>query len=107
MSRALRFNRETARRAVRPGLLLLATAAFVVIAACNPGKRITRANVNEVQDGMSKKQVESILGVPSSVDTKDFVVMKKTTYVYRQGEASVTIVFKEDKVESKESTLKE
>ena len=56
---------------------------------------------------MAKKQVESILGLPTSVDTKDFVVMKKTTYVYRQGDDTVTIVFKEDKVESKESTLTE
>ena len=31
--------------------------------------------------------------------------MKKTTYVYRQGKDSVTIVFKDDKVQSKESTL--
>jgi len=31
--------------------------------------------------------------------------MKKTTYVYRQGKDSVTIVFQDDKVQSKESTL--
>ena len=29
--------------------------------SCSPGKRITKANVDEVEDGMSKKQVESIL----------------------------------------------
>ncbi|MEO5722249.1 MAG: outer membrane protein assembly factor BamE [Chthoniobacterales bacterium] len=107
MGDALRFNKERARRAVRPALLLVVTLTFVVIAACNPGKRITKANVDQVTDGMAKKQVESILGVPSSVDTKDFVVMKKTTYVYTQGQDTVTIVFKEDKVVSKESTLTE
>ncbi len=107
MSAAPRFTKETARRAVRPALLLVATLTFVVIAACNPGKRITKVNVDQVQDGMAKKQVESILGAPTSVDTKDFVVMKKTTYVYKQGSDTVTIVFKEDKVESKESTLTE
>jgi hypothetical protein len=54
---------------------------------------------------MAKKQVESILGPPTTVDTKDFVLLKKTVYVYAQGKESVTITFKEDKVQSKVSTL--
>ena len=81
-------------------VLLLALAV-----SCTPGKRITKANVDEVTEGMSKKQVESILGPPTSINNEDFVIMKKTTYVYRQGKDSVTIVFQDDKVQSKESTL--
>jgi len=54
---------------------------------------------------MSKKQVESILGPPTSLANEDLVIMKKTTYVYRQGKDMVTIVFKDDKVQSKNSTL--
>ena len=84
-------------------LLLVAVLAFAV--SCSPGKRITKANVEEVEEGMSKKQVESILGHPTSITNEDFVIMKKTTYVYRQGKDSVTVVFKDDKVQSKESTL--
>jgi hypothetical protein len=68
-------------------------------------KRISKENVDQVAEGMSKKQVESILGPPTSLDNKDFVIMKKTTYIYRQGKDSVTIVFKDDKVQSKDSTL--
>jgi outer membrane protein assembly factor BamE (lipoprotein component of BamABCDE complex) len=83
-------------------LLLLLIALAV---SCNPGKRITKANVDEVTEGMSKKQVESILGPPTSINNEDFVIMKKTTYVYRQGEDTVTIVFKDDKVQAKDSTL--
>lgn len=86
---------------------LLCFFVALCLAACQPSKRLTKANVDEVQDGMAKKQVESILGMPTTVDTKDFVVMKKTTYVYKQGDDTVTIVFKEDKVQSKDSTLKE
>ena len=82
-------------------LVLLLALGF----SCTPGKRITKANVEEVEDGMSKKQVESILGHPTSITNEDLVIMKKTTYVYRQGNDSVTIVFKDDKVQSKESTL--
>ena len=81
-------------------VLLLALAV-----SCTPGKRISKANVDEVTEGMSKKQVESILGPPTSINTEDFVIMKKTTYVYRQGKDTVTIVFKDDKVQAKDSTL--
>ena len=71
------------------------------------GKRIRKANVDEVAEGMSKKQVESILGPPTELDSKDFLILKKTTYVYRQGSDTVTIVFKDDKVVEKQSTLTE
>jgi outer membrane protein assembly factor BamE (lipoprotein component of BamABCDE complex) len=80
-------------RSISRFLLLLLLALAI---SCG-GKRITKANVDEVSEGMSKKQVESILGPPTS--------MKKTTYVYRQGKDTVTIVFKDDKVQSKDSTL--
>jgi len=94
MKRTLRFLR----------LFSLATAAGLVLGSCHPD-RITKANVDAVAEGMSKKQVESILGPPTSIDTTDLIVMKKTTYVYRQGHGTVTIVFNDDKVQSKESTL--
>ena len=84
-------------------LLLLLLLSLAV--ACTPGKRITKANVDEVTEGMSKKQVESILGPPTSINNEDFVIMKKTTYVYRQGKDTVTVVFKDDKVQAKDSTL--
>lgn len=89
-------------RSISRFLLVLVLALSV---SCTPGKRITKANVEEVEQGMSKKQVESILGHPTSISNEDLVIMKKTTYVYRQGKDSVTIVFKDDKVQSKESTL--
>jgi outer membrane protein assembly factor BamE (lipoprotein component of BamABCDE complex) len=87
------------RRISRLFLLLL-----LVLAVSCGGRRITKANVDEVTENMSKKQVESILGSPSEIDNKDFV-MKKLTYVYRQGKDTVTIVFKDDKVQEKQSTF--
>lgn len=85
-------------------LAAIVTMLAFTLAACN-SKRLTKANVDEVLEGMAKKQVESILGPPTTIDSKDFVVMKKTTYVYDQGKESATIVFKDDKVVSKVSTL--
>lgn len=84
-------------------LSLLALCVFALV-GCQD-KRLTKANVDQVADGMAKKQVESILGMPTTVETRDSLAMKKTTYLYTQGRDTVTITFKEDKVESKETTL--
>lgn len=90
----------------RSPLLFAALVAFVLsFTACGSGRNLTKANVDEVADGMAKKQVESILGPPTSVDNKDLLLLKKTIYVYNQGKDSITIMFKDDKVQSKESTL--
>ena len=89
--------------ALRKLLILLALGAFA-FGGCSE-KKIRKANVDEVSDGMAKKQVESILGQPTS-ETKDNQ-SRTTAYIYRQGKESVTIVFKDDKVQSKQSTLSE
>lgn len=83
---------------------MLVLMLVVMLDSCI-GKRITKANVDQVTEGMSKKQVESILGQPSSSKTEDPAIIKQTTYVYRQGKDTVTIVFKDDKVQSKDSTF--
>ena len=83
----------------------LALVVLIALSLSCIGKRITKANVDQVTEGMSKKQVESILGQPTSSKTEDPTIMKQTTYVYRQGKDTITIVFKDDKVQSKDSTL--
>jgi len=88
-------------------LLCSAVACAVALGSCQPGIRLRKANVDQVATGMAKKQVESILGVPTSIDTKDYEVKQKTTYFYNQGKDTVVIVFWEDRVESKQSTLTE
>jgi outer membrane protein assembly factor BamE (lipoprotein component of BamABCDE complex) len=81
-----------------------ALALVMAVTGCSE-KRIRRANVEEVEKGMAKKQVESILGQPTA-ETRDSV-SKATGYVYRQGKDTVTIVFRDDKVQSIQSTLSE
>ena len=93
-------------RHLKPVAALLIAVFAASTWSCSD-KRITKANVNEVTEGMSKKQVESILGPPTAMDSKDFVITKTTTYTYRQGKDTVTVVFKDDKVQSKDSTLSE
>jgi outer membrane protein assembly factor BamE (lipoprotein component of BamABCDE complex) len=105
--RPRRSQRVQSFRLRHSSFVICLLALTFALAACNSSKRLTKANVDEVADGMSKKQVESILGPPTTVDTKDFVLLKKTIYVYAQGKDSVTVIFKEDKVQSKASTLSE
>ena len=76
----------------------------LALSACH-GKRLTKANVDQVSNGMSRKQVESILGPPTSVDSTNLLVTKKVTYTYKQTGESVTIIFFNDEVSSKESNL--
>jgi outer membrane protein assembly factor BamE (lipoprotein component of BamABCDE complex) len=84
--------------------LMLVLMLVLMLDSCI-GKRITKANVDQVTEGMSKKQVESILGQPTSSKIEEPATVKRTTYVYRQGKDTVTIVFQDDKVQSKDSTL--
>ena len=84
--------------------VLAVVCALAMMTGC-VGNRLRKANVDQVAEGMAKKQVESILGPPTTIDSKDFVLLKKTTYIYTQGKDSVTIVFRDDKVQSKDSTI--
>jgi outer membrane protein assembly factor BamE (lipoprotein component of BamABCDE complex) len=83
--------------------LILVLVGLFAFSSCQ--KRLTKANVDEVTTGMSRKQVESILGPPTSIDSTNLLITKKVTYVYQQGNESVTIVFFNDEVSSKESNL--
>ena len=88
----------------RARLQILSLLVTAFLFSCN-SQRLTQANVDQVTEGMSKKQVESILGPPTAVETKDFMLLKRTTYLYRQSNGTVTVLFKDDKVAAKSSTL--
>jgi outer membrane protein assembly factor BamE (lipoprotein component of BamABCDE complex) len=93
---------------IRPSSFVSCLLAIALaLSGCNSSKKLTKANVDQVAEGMAKKQVESILGPPTTIDTKDFVLLKRTVYIYNQGKESVTVVFKDDKVQSTTSTLSE
>src|ERR687891_558288 len=69
------------------------------------GSKLTLANYNQITTGMSKAQVEKILGPPTKVESKDMILFHKTTYRYEEGNKFAIITFKNDEVESKDTNL--
>jgi outer membrane protein assembly factor BamE (lipoprotein component of BamABCDE complex) len=86
---------------------LLLIAALFLSLGCDrlSGSKLTKANYDQISTGMSKSQVENILGKPTSVDTKDMLIFKKTTYRYEDGEKFAMVTFKNDEVDGKDTNL--
>ena len=88
---------------------LVAFAFLLSLTSCDrssvSGSKLTPANYDLVSVGMSKTQVEKILGPPTTVETKDMLIFKKTTYRYEDGKKFALITFKNDEVDGKDSNL--
>jgi outer membrane protein assembly factor BamE (lipoprotein component of BamABCDE complex) len=93
---------------IRIPIFLLA-AVLLAFAGCNrnplSGSKLTPANYDQITTGMSKSQVENILGPPTTMETKDMVIFKKTTYRYEDGKKFAIVTFKNDEVDSKDTNL--
>lgn len=90
-------------------LILFLAALVFAFSSCDrnalSGSKLTPANYDQVTTGMSKAQVEKILGPPTTMETKDMVIFKKTTYRYEDGKKFALITFKNDEVDSKDGNL--
>lgn len=88
---------------------LLCGALLVLMPGCNrnvlTGSKLTLASYNQVTDGMTKAQVERIMGSPSTIETKDMLVFKKTTYRYEDGSKFALFTFKNDELDTKQGNL--
>ena len=87
---------------------LLLIAALLLSVGCDralSGSKVTKANYDQISMGMSKSQVETILGAPTSAETKDMLIFKKTTYRYEDGEKFAMVTFKNDEVDGKDTNL--
>jgi len=88
---------------------LLSFAFLLSLTSCDrgplSGSKMTSANYEQISVGMSKTQVEKILGPPTTVETKDMLIFKKTTYRYEDGKKFAMITFKNDEVDGKDSNL--
>jgi outer membrane protein assembly factor BamE (lipoprotein component of BamABCDE complex) len=89
--------------------LFVAALILISFTSCDrnvlSGSRLTPANYDQVSLGMSKAQVERILGPPTTMETKDMLIFKKTTYRYEDGKKFAMVTFKNDEVDGKDSNL--
>jgi outer membrane protein assembly factor BamE (lipoprotein component of BamABCDE complex) len=69
------------------------------------GSKLTTKNYDQITDGMTKAQVERIMGPPTSTETKDMIIFKRTTYRYEDGAKFALFTFKNDELETKEGNL--
>jgi uncharacterized lipoprotein YehR (DUF1307 family) len=87
----------------------LALGLTLALSGCGGGSSLTLTedNYNKIQNDMSEADVKAILGEPTSQDSKPIPIVggEETTYIYSntQNGNEVTIVFKNDKEQSKTS----
>ena len=67
--------------------------------------KLTLGNYDQVTNGMTKAQVERIMGPPTTTETKDMLIFKKTSYRYEEGSKFALFTFKNDELDSKNSNL--
>jgi hypothetical protein len=89
-------------------LALIIAALLVSSAGCNrtlTGSKLTAGNYDQITNGMTKVQVERIKGPPTSTETKDMIIFKRTTYRYEEGAKFALFTFKNDELEGKQGNL--
>jgi SmpA / OmlA family len=90
-------------------LMLLCGLLLTFTPSCNRnaliGSQLTLANYDQVTNGMTKAQVERIMGPPTITETKNMVIFKKTSYRYEDGSKFALFTFKNDELDSKEGNL--
>jgi len=96
---------------IRRTCLISFLALFTIstLNGCHSGilSPLTQENLDKVQTDMSTADVKAILGEPTSSDTETIPIVggTKVTYIYDNNKDHVTIIFKNDKVQSKEGTF--
>ena len=90
-------------------IALLCGTLLALTPGCNrnalTGSKLTLANYNQVTNGMTKAQVERIMGPPTTSEIKDMLIFKKTTYRYEDGPKFALFTFKNDELATKEGNL--
>jgi hypothetical protein len=79
-------------------LRLAALALAFALAGCS---KVTAENFARIQDGMSERDVQAILGAPSESASVTVLGLSGTSAKWRDGNATITIQFANGKVRLK------
>lgn len=93
----------------------LAFATLLGLSACDKqgnavvtpsNVKLTPANIAKLQKGMTRTQVVTLFGAPTtSGEVKDMVIFKKQVVTYTEGKESLSVTYKNDEVEEFNSTV--
>jgi outer membrane protein assembly factor BamE (lipoprotein component of BamABCDE complex) len=78
------------------------------LAGCHNGSpvsKLNRANYDQIHEKASKSEVQAILGPPTSTNTEDKLIYKRTTWRYVEGDKYINLTFKNDELDSKDTNL--
>jgi len=83
-----------------PKLLLVLLTSFFVM-SCDGGSKVSTANYDKIEPGMSLERVKGILGEPTKLDQGTASSLGTET-VWEGQQANIVIHFVDEKVDSKE-----
>lgn len=87
----------------RASIVTVILAAMITLAGC--GSSVTQSNYEKIKTGMSKSEVEAILGAgkeqASSGGTFGGITMNAQGMVWQDGNKIITVMFMNDEVQSK------
>ena len=85
---------------MRMRLLLLSTAAALLIAAC--GSKVSLENFERIQTGMTQKEVVAILGEPTETSAVSIAGLSGGMATWQDGGTAISVQFVNDKVQAKQ-----
>jgi hypothetical protein len=91
---------------LRKTLVLCLLAAFLVAGPMGCGSKVSKSNYDKITTGMSKADVEKIMGAGEKASAGISVGGLDITgdvYTWKDGDKQITVVFKDEKVVSKTS----
>ncbi|KZE34228.1 hypothetical protein AVW16_06970 [Crenobacter luteus] len=83
---------------MRPVLRLAAAALAVSLVACS---KVTPANFDKINNGMSRQDVTAILGAPDEASGASLLGLSGGSATWRDGRTTITVQFINDKVVGK------
>jgi outer membrane protein assembly factor BamE (lipoprotein component of BamABCDE complex) len=86
--------------------LLCLGLAFCFFACSGPSSKVTSENYGKITTGMTKVQVEELIGKPTRMESGELLGIEGATYYYSTRKAEVKVVFVNDSVVSKDGSFK-
>ena len=85
--------------------VIISLAAALLAGCDDAGLKLNRKTYDQIHEGMSKEQVQAILGPPTATSTEDKIIYKRTIWRYSKADKYINLTFKNDELDSKNTNL--